>query len=399
MKTFKKITTAAMMSAVIALGAVAGSAQANPCEDTETKTKLYDEFQANFRGNIEARKKAIAAGEQYIEKFGSCEADKQYVDYFKGAIPGMKDRNKKEEEEMAKQARYVRFDNAVKDKNFDEVYAVGKEILQFEPNQLDLMIVLGSIGYDESIDNNNFKYNADTIRFARMAIAAMESGKTSTNYGLFGWTYKTKDNAIGEMNLSIGYITAAVDKNRKEALSNLFKATASTASTSKNPVPYEQIGFYYFDELNKMIDEVKVLEKDQKDTDTEEEAKTKAENIRAKVALLNGVAERAIDAFARAHNLATTAAYKAQLKKNAEQAYQLRFERTTGFDSWVAASVAKPFPNPLSPVQPVAEPSPTGSVATAQPVVEAPAAPAKADTNVAKPAAKTKVAPKAKRRA
>lgn len=396
MKTFTKLSSIAMMSAVIAFGAVAGYAQ-DPCEDTEGKTKLYNEFQENFRGDRNARKLAIKAGEQYVEKFGACEADKQYVDYFKGALPAMKDRIKKEEELEEQQKRYVRFDNSVTAKNFDEVYAAGKDILKFEPEQLDVMIVLGSIGYDESIDKNNFKYNADTLSFARQAIAAMESGKTSKTYGLFGWTYRTKENAIGEMNLSIGYITAVANNNRKGALEYLFKATKDGTDTAKNPVPYEQIGIHYIDELNKMIDEVKVLEKDQKDTDTEEEAKAKAENIKAKYALLNGVAERVIDAFGRASKLATVAAYKEQLKKNAERAYVIRFEKSTGFDSWVATAINKPFPNPLSPVQPANDPAPAGSIATIEPVVDAPAA--KADAPVAKPAAKSKAAPKAKRRA
>jgi hypothetical protein len=361
----KNITTIAMMTAVIAIGAVSGFAQAN-CAD-ESKATLDAEFRANFPGDRAARKKAVAAGEQYLAKFETCADDKVFVDYLKSALPKMKERIKNEEEEEGRIARYNKFDAAVKAKNYDQVYAVGKEILQFEPDQLDLMITLGSIGYDESIDNSNYKYNADTLRFARQAITALESGKTSTTYGLFGWGYKTKDNALGEMNLAIGYITAVAEKNRKDALPYLYKATVASAETSKNPVPYEQIGLYYRAELEKLIDELKVLEADQKDSDTEDVAKAKVDAIKAKVAMINGAAERAMDAYSRAFKLSKVVAYQNEMKKVIDWAHNVRFARTTGVDAWINTAVTRPFPNPLTPITPVTDGQPSGSSATTVP--------------------------------
>ena len=71
-------------------------------------------------------------------------------------------------------------------------------------------------------------------------------------------------------------------------------------TNSKNPNPYEFVGNYYFDQLNKLVDEIKTLTAKQDDkTITEEQIKDIVEQIKAKVGLANGVSERAMDAFAR----------------------------------------------------------------------------------------------------
>src|SRR5258706_1249574 len=336
MKTiFRYTNVALLMAAFIALGAAAGMAQ-NPCEDADGMTALNAKFTDNYsKPGIPDRKDAVEAGKQYIEKYGACPPAAEFVEYLKKYLPGIEAKIATDEAKAATGALYTRFYDAVKASNWEETFAAGKDILAKEPDQLDVIISLGSIGYDESY-KGNFKYNEESLRFARQAIAAIESGKTSKTFGLFQWSYKSKDNALGWLNYTIGYITQVAKKDKPGALPYLYKATQLNSETAKNPIPYELIGYYYFDELNKLIDEIKVGSADQKETDTPEVAKAKVDAIKAKVALSNGTSERALDAFARAYTLGLAKPYKDKMYKNLQDAYNLRFAKKDGLDTWIA---------------------------------------------------------------
>jgi hypothetical protein len=237
MKTIFRSTIIGLIMAVgLALGAAAVVAQ-SPCDDVDGKAALDKSFRDNYGGDLAARKKAVEAGKQYIEKYGACEDSADFVKYLKDYLPGMEKRIKDDEARLYKQQLYNRFDASVKASNFDETYASGKEILMGEPEQLDVIITLGSIGYDEAY-KGNFKYNTETMNYARQAIGMLNAGKTSKTFGLFNsWSYKSKDNALGWMNLTIGYLTKVGNKDIRGALPYLFKAATMTGSdTSKNPI-------------------------------------------------------------------------------------------------------------------------------------------------------------------
>jgi len=385
-KIFRYANVGLLSAAFMAAGAVAGFGQ-DACTDAAGQTALSDKIRAIFaEKGIEPLRTRINMSKEFLEKYGACEPAKEFSDYLKTNVPKWETTVKTQGDAAAKDALYKRFDASVKASNFDETYASGREILVKEPDQLDVVISLGSIGYDESY-KNNFKFNDDTLRYAKQAIAALESGKTPKTYGLFGWTYKTKERALAELNLTIGYIMQVAQKNKKDAAPYLFKATQGTSETSKNPIPYELIGYYYFDELDKLTTEIKTLAADQKETDTPEVAKQKVDTIKAKVALSNGTAERAMDAFSRAYTLAaaTPAAkpYKDKMKTNVANAYNLRFAKKEGVDAWIASTVARPFTNPTTPVAPISDPEPVTTTTTSttpaatQPVAKPVAAPVK----------------------
>ena len=349
------------MAAMLALGAVASSAQ-NPCEDAEGQGAGSDKITALFKDrSIPGRKAYVEAGKAFLEKYGACESTKDLSDYLKPRIPKEEETIRKMEIEKAKADLLARFNLALTGKNYDEVYASGKEILQKYPEEFRAVeLVLGSIGYDELLDRRNAKYNDDTLRFAKQSLANLEAGKEfKPGFGLNPFSYKNKDDAIAWMNLTIGSINQIGFKNKLAALPFLYRATQATGSdVAKNPNPYEFIGLYYFDELNKLVDEIKSLADSQKDTDTPEVAQQKVDQIKAKVAMSNGTAERAIDAFTRAYALGQTPAYKANMKKNVEGAYKVRFGKIDGVDTWIAGLARKPFPNPTTPITPVSDPEP-----------------------------------------
>jgi hypothetical protein len=397
MKTIFRYTNVALLvAAIVSLGALTGFAQ-DVCGDAEGQLALREKFSADFaKKDAAGRKSAIDTGKQFLEKYGACESAADMADYLKKNLPIMEKNYKALIDKEAKDALYGRFNKAVETKNWDEVYASGKEILAKEPDQLDVMITLGSIGYDELFEGRtNFKYNEETIRYARQAITAIESGKTSEKYGLYGWTFKDKNTALAELNLTIGYITQVAKKNMKEALPYLYKVTQSSTAAAKNPIPYDLIGRYYFTELNLLVDKIKAAEATQNPEDSVEAAQKKVDDIKALVAMANGTAERAMDAFSRAFTNADPKAvdYKKQMKSNVEAAYKLRFGKTDGVDSWIASVASKPFPNPTSPITPISDPEPV-KTATTSSAAEAPIVTPAEKQTTAKPVASKAVAKK-----
>jgi len=400
MKTiFRYANIGLLMVAIFALGAGAGFAQA-PCEDADGQTKLGDEFRALYPArDMESRKKTIDLGKQFLEKYGSCESAKELSDYLKKTVPILEESYKKSQEAAARTAILTRFDSAMKTKNWNEVYASGKEIYAKWPDEFrDVVLVLGSVGLDETAKATPVTtWNEDTLRFARQAITDLEANKTFKNFGVSmaggaNFDYKNKEDALGWMNYTIGYILFVDKKDKKNGLAHLYKATQINSDTKTNPVIYQTIGSYYFDEVRRLAKEVTDLEKTQDTTATPEAQKALVDQIKAKVAMVNGTAEAAIDAYARARDLAnksTTVSkeYKDSLTKTLSDLYNVRFGKMDGFDTFVANTLKKPMPNPLDPITPISDPEPTVTTTTTSttPAVEAKPAPIKP---VATPGAK-----------
>ncbi len=382
MKTiFRSTNLLLMLAAIIAFGAVAGMGQ-DPCTDAEGQTKMQDEFDKDYanKTDLSVRRRAIDSGKSFLEKYGSCESAKVRADWLKINIPKMETKLASDRDAKAEGELVGRFDAAMKAKNFDEVYAAGKEVLAKYPEKYRAAaIVLGSIGFDEAYKGNT-KYTDDALRFAKASIADLESGKTFTSFGVAPYIYKTKEDALGYMNLTVGYIINVVQKNPAGSLPYLYKTTQGTSEASKNHIPYELTGYYYFAELNKIVDEIKVLTAKQNAPGiTPEELQKIVDEIKGKVAMSNGTSERAMDAFARAYRYGQVPAYKATMKKNVEDAYFVRFGKKDSVDPWIMTAVAKPFINPTTPIEPIRDAEP------AAPVAQPTTAPATAPSTTIKP--------------
>jgi hypothetical protein len=371
MKSVFRFLGVGLSVATIAVAGATASYAQDACADVDAKKAVYERFTSNYSGTtVEQRKAALSAAKEYLEKYGNCAEDAQQKEYFTNYIPTAEQQIKKMEadavvikkkEEM--QALYTRFNTALAAKNWDEVYAAGKEVLakeQDEKIKLDVTILLGSIGLDESIKNND-KYNVDTVKFAQDAIQKIESGATSTNYGVankgVGIMYKNakfadgKSNALGWLNYTIGYIKYNRDKNVKEAIPYLYKATQFTSAPKAFPEIYGMIGQWYLDEIARLEKEREEKLKAANNVDTDE--------TKAIFALQKGYAERASDAFARGYKLvgATPAekALKDTLYSKTKLAYEIRNGKADGLDAYVASVTAKPMPNPATEVTPVVE--------------------------------------------
>ncbi len=385
-----------MFAAVITLGAVAGFAQVpaqDPCADAAGQTTLGDKFRELYpKKDIESRKAAIDTGKQFLEKYGSCDSAKDLSDYLKTTIPKMEkivaDLSSKAEEDKL----VARFNAALTAKNWDEVYASGKEILAKYPDKFRVVeLVFGSIGLDETAKSPRVtKWNEDTLKYAKISIQDLESGKLTT-FGIKPFVYTSKEDALAWMNYTIGYLLTYDKKNYKDGAAYLFKAAGAAASQPHaNPELYQGIGVYYYDLAKVQIPEVQTMVKDQKADDTPEVKQQKIVAIKAKIGILNGTVERAIDAYSRAYDIApkTPAGkpYRDGLYKTLGELYSVRFEKGTGLEAFIKTPLTKPLPDPASTISPILDPEPAPTATTpATPATVKPTTPTKPVTPPAKP--------------
>ena len=365
MKNFFKVITLGLFLALFS--AVNVSTTFAQGGDQAEKEALYAKYTENYKGTIAERKVAVEAAKEYIQKFNS-EIDKPITDYLKGAIPQLEKGIKDEEEAIRVReaaaadrekiiSRYKAFDAALRGEKWDDVYSVGREILAKEPNKLDVILVLGSIGLDESYKTPaNKKFNNDTINYARIAIDKIEAGEKTTEFGALRYAYKNKENALGWMNWTIGNLMYfQMDGKEQEALPYLYKASQFNSDVQKLPDIYRAIGRFY---LNKVAEQEKIrLAKltEAENVDTPETLALLAQN--------RGYAARAIDAYSRAYKFAkdntkTPKPYTDNLFSKLQDLYKFRYDEDAmktdaKINSDVALIMNKPMPSPNTPVEPI----------------------------------------------
>jgi len=365
---------------LIAAGTVSSYAQAG-CDDTDK----INELDAKIRENSKKKstlKVARDAGKEFLEKFGTCEATKEFVDWLKPQLPKWDTIIQEAEGAAADAAMFKRFDDGITGEKYEETYAAARDILAKHPDNLNIIVPIGAIGLYQSY-NKNYKFNDDSIKYAKMAVAKLKAGAPSTKpsgkYGAFQFEY-SKDEAISELTYAIGYMTFWAKGDKKGALPFYYEVTQLPGKYQSEPRVYATIASYYREEADKIGAEIVKLIEQQKAAAAVEEKEKIDVQIKAKVGLFNGYTERAIDALARAHKVASSATaadktYKDALLADIQKLYKARFDKETGMTEYIAATVAKPFPNPTSEVTPINDPDPVTTTSTA-----APAAPSTAKT-------------------
>jgi hypothetical protein len=286
------------------------------CTD-ENKAAWYKTFIDNYKTNATA---AYEAAKKYL---ASCakddEAQTQYLKKWVGAY----------EKEVRKSKLPVLL---FTDKKYAEAYALGKEILADEPENLTVLMELGYGGYFAAISKVD-TFNADAIGYAKKAIQLVESGKAPENWAPFSG----KDEALGYLNYTIGVLT--VQKNPAEALPYLIKAAQVESKLKKLPSTYSYIAAAYeAGPYATMSAEYKTKHEGKDETP---ESKLALENI-------NQVVDRMIDSYARAVALATDPkeqASKTEWMQNLSTWYKFRHNQSdAGLNEMIASVLAKPLP-------------------------------------------------------
>ena len=302
-----------------------------------------------------------------------------------------------------------RFDAGIQTKNWDAAYVAGNEFVAKYPDNPAIIsfiaVPLGTVGlYQSYPPAKNYKYNSDTIKYANLALSQIKAGKQSIKkdkngnllpdtYGVYDFECK-KDDCISELTYALGYINYYALGKKQEGIGYYYQVTKLPGRNKSNPGVYGTIGDSYYDTVKTLVTELKAMYADVKDTDPDEVKAKKDTDIKAKVALMNGYAERAMDAYSRAYTFAK-ADPKADkqgvdaLYKILQNLYTVRFQKQDGIDQWISATVTKPLPDPTSTVAPITDPETSTSGSTSTGPATAKPTPTPATTTPIKPATNT----------
>lgn len=360
---FRALALAIFMTA---FGAVAVTPTFAQTDELAENVALYKKYTDNYAGpGLDKLKVAIEAGKQYVEKYGSNADYAAQVDFLKKDLPRIEKVVANAEAKQAQGALATRFDTVVRANNVGEAFSTGKQILAGKPDFVDVYLVLASVGFDQAtLPTPVDTYNTDTVNFAKTAIQQIEAGKPSTtgDWGAVTSAFRNdkfpdgKSNALGSMNYYIGYILYNRQNQKKEAMPYLYKSLQYNSAAKNNPLVYQTIGAYYFDEAKRLGEESANKFKAASNTETDES--------KAAFALAKGNADRAIDAYARAYkvagsNPASKKEYKDGLYRVIQDLYKFRYEgKIDGIDAYIASVMSKPMPDPTTAVTPVVEAAP-----------------------------------------
>jgi hypothetical protein len=404
MKTiFKFLSTGVLSAAIFAVGAVAGfgqdTAAATPnanCADIDGHNALYTKFLGVYKAKtLTEMESALSTGKEYLEKYGTCtEAFKDQIEFVKPHTARL-EKDIPVERERAKLAPFfTQFDKGLAAGNADDVLTAGKQILNVRKDDVNIAFAMALIAAEKSTPANQFKYADDAITYSKLASSKLKSGwqfdrkytegpkKGSSYVGIGTYNRDNKDLAIQELNYAVAYQTFYGKKDQKNAVP-IYYELSQTATGKDDPRIFGAIGDYYVAEGAPIGDEIASLIKQIKEaTDDKVKADLDAQ-VKTKISLFNGYLDRAIDAYGRAHSVAKAGPYKDGLYKQLQVLYKRRTDKDSGLEGYVASMIAKPFPNPTSPVTPAAELEPATTTTGSAPSTAAPAS-----TTVAKPVTK-----------
>jgi hypothetical protein len=333
----KKLTTSLSILTIVAILALPVAARnliAQPDNSTqdqctqEAKDALYKTFRDNRQAD---QAKAYDAAKKYL----ACpagevtEASQKIVDYLTKWVGAY--------EEGSRKIKYRQM--LYNDKKYVEAYALGKELLAAEPENLKVLVDLGASGYLVA-PLNNAALSAEAVAHAKKALQLIDSGKT-----LEDWEPLTsKDVAVAYLNYTIGALT--LQNEPANALKNLIKAAQFETPLKKSPYTYVYIaGAYETGPYAKLSEEYTRLYKDKEETP---ESKLALANI-------HQIVDRMIDGYARGVALAGTdskfAAQKPGWQDSLTTWYKFRNNNVTdGMNELVAGILAKPLPPEPTPL-------------------------------------------------
>ena len=312
----------------------------DPCSSVEGKNALYQDFLKNRKDDqakaYEAAKKYLACPTAEVT-----EEQQKIIDYLKKWTAAY--------DEGAKAAS---FDKVLwTDKNYAEAYKMGADQLAKTPDDLKMLVALGTNGY--LVVANNPQLAPQALDYARKALQQIESGKSLDNWG----PLTNKETALAYLNFTVGTLT--LEKEPANALKNLIKAAQYETPLKKSPFTYAYIaGAYETGPYAKQSEEYKRLYGGKDETP---ESKLALANI-------NQLVDRMIDGYARAVALAGNDAAFAKQKPVWQESlttwYKYLHNNTTdGMDQYVASVTTKPLPPEPTPLTSLPTPAPASTPA------------------------------------
>jgi hypothetical protein len=283
---------------------------------TEAQAQLYERWRANVNLNQSA---AFEAGREYVGKY----PDDEY---------GARVRVWVEAYERA--ARKLQFEGLLfKEKKYAAAYALGKQVLANEPDNLRTIINLASAGYLSS-NAGDVSFNAETLDFARRAIEMLEGGAQPSDWKPFNG----RPDALAYLNFITGELI--LKETPAESVNYFRKAIASGGAVKDTPVIYSRLAAAYV---------ASRYEPQSKEFEARFGGKEATPESKAALEEINSTVDRITDAYARAVALSGTEAQYAEARARWMQEltrfYKFRNnDSTEGLEAFIAGVTAKPLP-------------------------------------------------------
>jgi hypothetical protein len=311
-------TLALLFGLVLFLAPAKVGAQTPLVTDDEVKVNIYKKFVENWERNPPI---AYEAAKEYMRRYGK--EDDQYTKYFRLWLPAYE---KEDRESKLLQAIYG-------DKNYAAGYALAKQVLADDPENVKVLIALGYGGYLATTNTKNESFNADSIRYAQKAIQLIEAGRAPDEWKPF----QNKDDALSSLYYALGF--TQVKTQPDQAIGQFIKVSQIDGVLRKTPSTYYFLAVAYEQGPFKRLS-----------ADYTKRFANQPETPESKAALdtLNKVMDRIIDAYARAIALAGTDAQhqanKAEWMKRLTDLYKFRHENSdAGLNELIASVLSKPL--------------------------------------------------------
>jgi hypothetical protein len=329
--------------------------------DEEAKTALYKKFTDSRTSD---QKLAYETAKEYLAKYP---AEDQYTAYMKKWIAAYE-----------KAIRKPTLNQLVTDGKYAEAYALGKQILADDPNDLLVTRQTAVAGFNLAVTGKEAN-NVEVANYARKTLQLLEAGKTFEEGKPLD--PKIKEENIGLFNYALGFLT--LKTNQTESIGYLLRAAQTDSGFKKDPQTYIWLAnAYQTGPYKKLSDE---FEANFRGKDETPESKAALEN-------LNQVIDRIIDASARAIALATDpkyAAVKSQLTTQLTSFYKFRHnDSEAGLSEMIAGILSKPVPAQPTLVTvpaPSSTPTSTGAAGTGPATATPAASPTPQPTTTPKP--------------
>lgn len=305
------------LAAALTVFAVPVLAQKQECTD-ENKAAWYQKFLDNRKGNEAQQKVAYEAAKMYLD---NCPADPNDAQ-----AKYMREKFVEPYEKIMNQAGTAKqFEAAIASKNYPEQIKIGKQILQTDPENAPVNIVMGVAGlYDANV-------LAESAQAAKKAISLIEAGKPFAPIA-------TRDQALGYLNWVVAKSMAKSDPSN--AIPHFIKAAKYEGDPKKNPVLYNELAAAYGEgPVAKLTADYQAF--------VGKPESTESKLVKAN---LNQAIDRQIDAFARAAALSTNAADKNAIMEVLTGLYKDRNGNDTGLNDLVAKVLSTPVPDVPTPI-------------------------------------------------
>ena len=285
----------------------------------KSKDDLFKEIQALLATKKpDDAVKAYPLGKEFVERFGKDDKDEK-VKGIKVFVTRFRERQ-----------CMIYLDGG----KYAEGFKLCKEILAEQPENVEVTMNLAYAGYTALSSKGDKTYIDDSLGYARKTIQMMDTGSMPKSFVPF----KDKDEAGAFMYFVVGNLS--LDRDKKEAAFNLYRATLFESQIKNNSAAYYLIAACYEDIYAKMANDLKARMDAKKISDAD---------FNTESARVAKVIDMMMDAYARAVKHAETDKNPdmAQWKQRLTQVYKFSKGSEAGMAEYIdhVNTIAMPDPS------------------------------------------------------